>query len=186
MGDETKGRFYNQEAYQYWSEKGKNNEQERKEREEEMDLTPKSRTEMNKNVAEKLKNYKDYEDFIKQYESHKDRTKVRTSARREGFEEFNYKYGPNYDAFAAADKEYSDKYEVFKDRYLDKRYYESKEDIEYYSKPLTSRMMIQAKLVCLFSWHLHCLFLFPLFFVFLSLNAFYMAKKTNISNLDME
>jgi len=47
-----------------------------------------------------LKNYTDYSDFLKQYESHRDKHEARGHLfREEGFKEMNEKYGPEYNAF---------------------------------------------------------------------------------------
>lgn len=55
-------------------------------------------------MREKLKNYKDYEDFLKRAEHHRDKNEAREHLfRGEGFKEMNYKYGINYDYYEAAD-----------------------------------------------------------------------------------
>jgi hypothetical protein len=51
-----------------------------------------------------MKNYTDYSDFLKQYESHRDKHEARSHLfREEGFKEMNKKYGPEYNAFEQMD-----------------------------------------------------------------------------------
>ena len=53
---------------------------------------------MQDRVREKLKNFKDYDDFLKNFENHRDKNEHRTRLMREdGFKELNDKYGSKYD-----------------------------------------------------------------------------------------
>jgi hypothetical protein len=53
---------------------------------------------MQEKVREKLKNFKDYEDFIKNFENHRDKNEHRTHLmREEGWKHFNDKYDSTYD-----------------------------------------------------------------------------------------
>jgi hypothetical protein len=103
-----------------------------------------SRDEMNRQVAERLKKYKDYEDFLKNYKDHKIKHATRTKLRSQGFEEAKRKYGYDYDHYRMVKEEYKDKYYCYKEG-THKEYFDTKENHEYYSKPLLERMRIQAK-----------------------------------------
>jgi hypothetical protein len=52
--------------------------------------------------------------------------------RTEGFKEFNDKYGTEYDYYQAADKEHSDKYIKYRERFYE-AYWDTKENHAYYS-----------------------------------------------------
>ena len=84
--------FDNEEAYSYWSDR-KQQKQEVKE----------SYQEMQDRVREKLKNFKDYDDFLKAFENHREKSEARTKLmREEGFKELNDKYGSKYDFWESA------------------------------------------------------------------------------------
>ena len=63
--------------------------------------------------------------------------------RTEGFEKFNDKYGVNYDHYTRVTEENKEKYNVYRKEDLS-RHYDTKENHEYYSKPIIERMKIQA------------------------------------------
>ena len=102
-----------------------------------------NRDQTSRNVAEKLKKYKDYSDFLKNYEEHRLKHDYRSKMRTEGFEEYNYKYGLNYNYIKRAAEEHKDKYNTYRKEDLD-RHYDTKENHEYYNKPVIERMKIQA------------------------------------------
>ena len=69
---------------------------------------------MQDRVREKLKNFKDYDDFLKNFENHRDKSEARTKLmREEGFKELNDKYGSKYDFWESAKFENSHKYDYF-------------------------------------------------------------------------
>lgn len=86
---DTPKEFENQEAYDYWSKekntpKGRSREYERQQKE----------------VRDRLANYKDYNDFLKAYERHRDNHEARSTLyREEGFRNLNDKYGVDYDYY---------------------------------------------------------------------------------------
>ena len=87
-----------------------------------------------------MKKYKDYDDFLKQYESHKDRHDARSRLyREEGFEELNEKYGTKYNAFdnmTNVNDEMNKNYNIYRERYYE-HYWDTKENHAYYSLPLS-------------------------------------------------
>ena len=93
-------------------------------------------------VRDRLKNYKDYEEFLNRYEHHREKSTAREHLMRgEGFKEMNQKYGTDYDFFEKADKEGEDKYIKYRERYYE-QYWDTKENHAYYSQPATTRAWI--------------------------------------------
>lgn len=83
-------------------------------------------------VREKLKNYTDYNDFLNRFEHHREKSSAREHLfRGEGFKEMNTKYGLDYDHYVDADKENSDKYIKYRERYYE-AYWDTKENDAYY------------------------------------------------------
>ena len=68
-----------------------------------------------------MKQYKDYDDFLRQYEQHKDKSEARSRLfREEGFEELNEKHGPDYNVFERQDDmndPMNEKYNMYRFRY---------------------------------------------------------------------
>ena len=83
-----------------------------------------------------MKNYKDYSDFLKAFENHRDNHEARSKLyREEDFNNLNDKYGPEYDHYAAGDdpkSELNKDYYVYRERYYEK-YWDTKANHEYYS-----------------------------------------------------
>ena len=83
-----------------------------------------------------MKNYTDYSDFLRQFESHRDRHDARTHLfREEGFEQLNQKYGADYDMFEKMDDPrdpMNEKYTVYRERYYE-RYWDTHENDLWYS-----------------------------------------------------
>ena len=83
-----------------------------------------------------MKNYKDYSDFMKSYENHRDRHEARTKLNRtEGFEELNDKYGSDYEHRNEQDNPNSpmnENYNIYRERYYE-RYWDTKANHDYYS-----------------------------------------------------
>jgi DnaJ-class molecular chaperone len=90
FGDSAdKPEFDNEEAYQYWGDKGKKSKVMKEDYEE-----------MNDKIREKLKNFKDYEDFLRNFENHREKNSHRTKLmREEGWKELNDKYDSKYKHF---------------------------------------------------------------------------------------
>lgn len=97
-----------------------------------------------KNAAT-LRQYKDYNDFLKNFEKHQDLHEARGKVyREEGFENLNDKFGAYYDHFEQQDNpnsQMNQKYYVYKERYYE-RFWDTKDNHDYYSQPLSTRMWI--------------------------------------------
>ena len=113
-------------------------------------------------MRERLRNYKDYSDFLKAYESHRDTHEARSTLyREEGFRNLNDKYGTEYDHYSAGDdpkSEVNKDYFVYRERYYEK-YWDTKANSEYYSQPLRVRAWITLKKVTQFYWDFAVLWL---------------------------
>ena len=95
FGDSARGDFSNQETYDYWKDRGTksggNKVKQPYEKQEER-------------IREKLKQYTDYNDFLKRFDHAREKNAAREHLYRgEGFKEMNYKYGPEYDHYQAVD-----------------------------------------------------------------------------------
>ena len=67
-------------------------------------------------MREKLKNFKDYDDFLKNFENHREKNEARTHLmREEGFKELNDKYGSNQNVYDQAPEMFKDKYSAFRE-----------------------------------------------------------------------
>jgi len=111
FGDSSRGDFDNQEAYEYWKDR-KPNSGGSKMRDPLRD--------QQERVRDRLKNYKDYEDFLNRYEHHREKSTAREHLMRgEGFKEMNQKYGTEYDFYEDADKENEGKYVKYRERYYE-------------------------------------------------------------------
>ena len=101
-------------------------------------------------MKDRLRKYKDYKDFLKQYESHKETHDARSTLyREEGFRELNEKYGPDYDHYFEGDKqdhEQNENYILYRERF-DERYWDTKANSEYYEQPLGTRAWLTFKKV---------------------------------------
>jgi 3-methyladenine DNA glycosylase/8-oxoguanine DNA glycosylase len=86
FGDSADNReFENEDAYQYWSKKEANRP------------VMEEYEEMQEKIKERLKNFKDYDDFLKNFENHREKHEHRAHLfREEGFKELNDKYDPSY------------------------------------------------------------------------------------------
>lgn len=104
-------------------------------------------------MRSRLKNYKDYSDFLKAYETHRDNHEARSTLyREEGWKDLNEKYGTEYDHYSAGDdpkSELNKDYFVYRERYYEK-YWDTKANHEYYSQPLSTRAWITLKKVTQF------------------------------------
>lgn len=101
-------------------------------------------------MRDRLRNYKDYSDFLKAYENHRDNNEARSTLyREEGFRDFNEKHGTEYDHYTAGDdpkSEINKDYHVYRERYYEK-YWDTKVNHEYYSQPMSTRAWITLKKV---------------------------------------
>ena len=86
FGDSADSReFENEDAYQYWSNK------------KEPSRVKEDYEEMQEKIREKLKNFKDYDDFLKNFENHREKNEHRSHLlREEGWKELNDKYEHGY------------------------------------------------------------------------------------------
>lgn len=76
---------------------------------------------------------KDYKDFLKRYENHKEKNSARSHLfRKEGFEEMNEKYENNYNYHEKVEEENKEKFNVYRERYTE-AYWDTKENHAYYS-----------------------------------------------------
>lgn len=96
FGDSARSSFDNQEAYEYWKDRPKKEKRMKEYNEEQQER-----------IREKLKNYKDYGDFLKRMEHHREKNAAREHLfRGEGFKEMNAKYGSEYDYYTEANNEH--------------------------------------------------------------------------------
>jgi hypothetical protein len=132
-------------------------------------------------VRDRLKNYKDYEDFLGRYEHHREKSGAREHLMRgEGFKDLNQKYGTEYDFYESADKEGEGKYIKYRERYCE-QYWDTKENDAYYQQPATTRAWIQFKKVM--SFYRDLVIVWGLFAAgFVLYNAHTTAKKINVSH----
>lgn len=90
---------------------------------------------MQERVREKLRTFEDYEDFLKNFEAHREKNEHRAHfMREEGWKELNDKHGPNVDEtfFKDADEKYKHKYNSYGiDRYYE-GYWDTKANHLYY------------------------------------------------------
>jgi hypothetical protein len=99
--------------------------------------------------------------------------------RSEGFKDFNYKYGVDYNFYENVDKEYAHKYNTYRERYYE-TLWDTKANHEYYSKPAYKRAWIQLKKVI--SFYRDFIFVWGFLALGFSLyNAHTTSKKLNIS-----
>lgn len=89
---------------------------------------------MQEKIKEKLKNFKDYNDFLKNFENHRDKHEHRTHLmREEGWKEMNDKYDSTYKFFQEAEGENEHKYNSYgTDQYVE-GYWDTKINHMYYS-----------------------------------------------------
>ena len=93
-------------------------------------------------MRNRLRNFKDYNDFIERMDNHREKHKAREHLfRGEGFRELNNKYGLDYDYYKEVEEENKDKYVGYRSKWED-RYYDTKENHEYYSQPASTRAWI--------------------------------------------
>ena len=89
FGEGGRKDFENQEAYEYWRDREKSKDNLKQFYEKQQDR-----------IKDRLRNYKDYSDFIERMENHREKHKVREHLlRTEGFKEMNQKYGLDYDYY---------------------------------------------------------------------------------------
>ena len=83
-----------------------------------------------------MKNYKDYDDFLRQYESHKEKHDARSNLfREEGFREMHDKYGQDYNVFDRMDDgndPMNEKYNMYRARFYE-RYWDTQENHDWYA-----------------------------------------------------
>ena len=169
FGDSADSReFENEDAYQYWSNK------------KETSRVKEDYEEMQEKIREKLKNFKDYDDFLKNFENHREKNEHRTHLmREEGWKDLNDKYGHGYKFFEDIEGETQHKYNSYgADQYME-GYWDTKINALYYSQPLSTRAWLNIKKVGRFYFDIWPLWLFS--FVVLFYNAHTCSKKFNVS-----
>lgn len=129
-----------------------------------------------------MKNYRDYDDFLRQFESHREKNSARGHLyREEGFDELNQKHGTEYNAFDKMD-DMSDpmnkNYNLYRSRYYE-RYWDTHDNHAWYSLPMSQRAWLTFKQVsdfwqdCALLW----LLVLPCFLIF---NAKKRGKKIRL------
>ena len=88
-------------------------------------------------IKKKSLEYEGIDDFMKGIEEHKALHAPRTKLMHEGWDDVIKKYGADYEHSEAVERETKDKYVKFGGTHGDK-YWDSKENEAYYSKPLLS------------------------------------------------
>ena len=136
---------------------------------------------MQEKVREKLRNYKDYDDFLKNFENHREKHEHRSHLlREEGFKDLNDKFDPGYKFFEEAGKEFDHKYDTFGVERYTEGYWDTKLNFMYYSQPASTRAFLNFKKVGIFYFHI-----FPLWGIIgggcLVYNMKQTAKKMNVS-----
>lgn len=84
-----------------------------------------------------MRNYTDYNDFLKQYEQHKEKSDARTHLyREEGWDKLNKKYGPGYedayDKMEDMEDPLNENYKMYRERYYS-RYWDTSDNDRWYS-----------------------------------------------------
>jgi hypothetical protein len=89
---------------------------------------------MQEKIREKLKNFKDYDDFLKNFENHREKNEHRTHLmREEGWKELNDKYEHGYKFYQDVEGETEHKYDSYgADQYME-GYWDTKINALYYS-----------------------------------------------------
>lgn len=112
--------FENQEAYEYWRDRDSNKVKYSHEKQQER-------------IREKLRNYKDYNEFLGRMDHHREKNFAREHLMRgEGFKHLNYKYGLDYNFYQNVETEHQPQYNLYRERFYE-RYWDTKENHEYYS-----------------------------------------------------
>lgn len=174
---ETSSTFGNQDAYDYWGGQHTGEEAEKKRR---------KMSEQEFNVRDRLRKYKDYDDFLKTYENHRDNHEARGKLyREEGFDKLNDKYGVDYNHYEAQDNPndpMNKNYTVYRERFYEK-YWDTKENDAYFSQSLSTRAWITLKKVMHFCGDSAALWLgmASIFVVFNALNQSKRLRTTNES-----
>ena len=89
---------------------------------------------MQEKIKERLKNFTDYNDFLRNFENHREKNEERTYLmREEGWKELNDKYDSTYKFFQEAESETEHKYNTYgADRYME-GYWDTKINHLYFS-----------------------------------------------------
>ena len=129
-----------------------------------------------------MRNYKDYKEFLKEYENHQSMHDARSTLfREEGFRDINEKLGPDYSVHDEAEdpnSEMNEKWHVYKEQYFE-RYWDTKQNAEYYSQPTSTRAWITLKKVISFYKDFAALWLLSAGF-FVVYNAHVRSKKARV------
>lgn len=147
-----------------------------------------ARERFQRDVSERLKNYKSYDDFLRQYESHREKSSARSHLyREEGFQELNDKYGTEYDPFERMGDmrdPMNKNYHIYRAHY-EQRYWDTKENHAYYSLPVGTRAWLTLKRVSAFWGDYAVLWLgiAPLLILF---NARTRSGKTRLSGAEQQ
>lgn len=114
-------------------------------------------------IREKLHKYKDYREFLKEFENHKEMHDARSTLyREEGFRDVTDKYGSQYnhiDQGEDPDSKMNENWHVYKEQVFE-RYWDTKANAEYYSQPMSTRAWITFKKVTSFYQDFLILWLF--------------------------
>ena len=102
-------------------------------------------------MRDRLKNYKDYDDFLKQYENHREKHDARSTLyREEGWKELNEKYDKDYkNEFEEMDdmnSEMNKNYNQYRFRFYE-RYWDTRDNHAYYALPASTRAWLTFKKV---------------------------------------
>mmetsp|Transcript_39615 Transcript_39615/g.29251 ORF Transcript_39615/g.29251 Transcript_39615/m.29251 type:complete len:104 (+) Transcript_39615:134-445(+) len=98
--------------------------------------------ELQARINERLRKYKKYGDFSERMESHREKHSARERLMRgEGFRDLLDKHGLDYNHFEEADEEFKHKYNKYREQFYE-GYWDTKENHEYYSKPLKERIWL--------------------------------------------
>lgn len=159
----TSSNFENQEDYKFWEQSRPKDD----------------KAARDARIKDKLRNFKDYKDFLKTYENHKTMHDARSTLfREEGFRDLHEKYGTDYNVHDDAENpnsQMNEKWHVYKEQYFE-RYWDTKTNAEYYSQPTSTRAWITLKKVISFYKDFATLWLLSAGF-FVIYNAHVRSKK---------
>ena len=92
--------------------------------------------------------YKDYSDFLKNFEDHREKHETRSHLlREEGWKDLNKKFGSEFDYWQDVEKMNEDKYNSHGTKIYYEGYWDSKANDMYYSQPISTRAWLTLKKV---------------------------------------
>lgn len=101
-------------------------------------------------IREKLAKYKDWKEFLKEFEDHQTMHEARSILyREEGFRDLNDKFGADYNIHVEAEdpeSKLNERWHIYKEQSYN-RYWDTKDNAAYYSQPMSTRAWLTFKKV---------------------------------------